>query len=122
MLAVALGAFFTASLFEYGSHFGAYLGAWNSASFALPAYKHFLMGGLVFGLVFMATDPVSSPAMNSAKWIYGFLIGMLTIIIRAINPAYPEGIMLAILFANVFAPLLDYYAVRISRRRRRVLS
>ncbi len=121
MLAVVIGALVTAVAFEYSSYFGDYLGAWNEASLSLPAYKHFLMGGLVFGLVFMATDPVSGPSMNSAKWIYGFLIGMLTIIIRAINPAYPEGIMLAILFGNVFAPLLDYYAVRFSRRRRRVL-
>lgn len=122
MVAVVIGALFTALAFEYSSYFGTHLGAWNDASLSLPAYKHFLMGGLVFGLVFMATDPVSGPAMNSAKWVYGFLIGMLTIIIRAINPAYPEGIMLAILFGNVFAPLLDYYAVRLSRRRRRVLS
>ena len=121
MTAVTLGAFLTAALFEYGSHFGSYLGAWNQACFDLPAYKHFLMGGLAFGLIFMATDPVSAPAQNSAKWVYGGLIGALTIIIRAVNPAYPEGIMLAILFGNVFAPLFDYYAVRLMRRRRRVL-
>jgi Na+-transporting NADH:ubiquinone oxidoreductase subunit B len=121
MAAVVLGSIFTALLFEFGSHLGNYLGAWNQASFDLPAYKHFLMGGLAFGLVFMATDPVSGPSSNLAKWIYGGLIGMLTIVIRAINPAYPEGIMLAILFGNVFAPLLDYYAIRYTRRRRRVL-
>jgi Na+-transporting NADH:ubiquinone oxidoreductase subunit B len=122
MMAVAIGAFLTAFAFEYSSYFGSHLGAWNAAALSLPAYKHFLMGGLVFGLVFMATDPVSGPSMNSAKWVYGLLIGMLTIIIRTINPAYPEGVMLAILFGNVFAPLLDHYAVRLSRRRRRVLS
>lgn len=117
MLAVVIGAVGTALLFEYGSHGDPFA----QASFDFPVYKHFLMGGLAFGLVFMATDPVSGPSMNSAKWFYGILIGMLTIVIRTINPAYPEGIMLAILFGNVFAPLLDYYAVRLSRRRRRVL-
>lgn len=78
------------------------------------------MGGLAFGLVYMATDPVSSAGMQSARWIYGALIGIVTMLIRIINPAYPEGVMLAILFANVFAPLIDYYAVRQYRRRLRV--
>lgn len=119
MLAVLIGSLVTAILFQYGSHLGIYLGAWNRASFDFPAYKHLLMGGLVFGLVFMATDPVSSPSESSAKWAYGLLIGMMTIVIRAINPAYPESVMLAILFANVFAPLFDHYAIRFKRRRRR---
>ena len=65
----------------------------------------------------MATDPVSSPGMKGAKWIYGILIGVVTIVIRVINPAYPEGVMLAILFGNVFAPLIDHYVVRNYRRR-----
>lgn len=119
MLSVCIGAFVTALLFEWGSHWiGPLGGAWNPANFDFPAYKHFLIGGLAFGLVFMATDPVSSPAMNTAKWAYGFLIGMLTIVIRAVNPAYPEGVMLAILFGNVFAPLFDFLALRFYRRRR----
>lgn len=119
MLAVLLGAFGTACLFEWGSQcIGPLGGAWNPANFDFPAYKHFLIGGLAFGLVFMATDPVSSPAMKGAKWAYGILIGMLTIVIRAVNPAYPEGVMLAILFGNVFAPLFDFLALRFYRRRR----
>ena len=71
-----------------------------------PLY-HLVMGGFAFGIVYMATDPVSSPGMENMRWIYGFLIGMLTVLIRVFNPAYPEGVMLAILFMNVFAPLLD---------------
>lgn len=116
MLSFGLSAFLLASLFEWSSALGPEGGAWNAARYAMPAYRHLLMGGLAFGLVFMATDPVSAPTMNSAKWIYGALIGVVTILIRLINPAYPEGVMLAILFANVFAPLLDYYMVRHFRR------
>ncbi len=121
MLAFGIGAFVTAFIFEFFSkHVGIDSGAWNPAKFALPAYRHLIMGGLAFGLVYMATDPVSSPGMNFSKWIYGGMIGMITILIRVINPAYPEGVMLAILFANVFAPLIDYYVVRNYRRVRRV--
>jgi Na+-transporting NADH:ubiquinone oxidoreductase subunit B len=117
MLSFGLGAFVTAALFQFfSSHFGADGGAWNLARFAMPAYRHLLMGGLAFGLVYMATDPVSSPGMRGAKWVYGALIGVVTILIRVINPAYPEGVMLAILFGNVFAPLIDFYAVRRFRR------
>lgn len=117
MLSFGLGAFLTATFFHFFStHFGLDGGAWNPAKFAMPAYRHLLMGGLAFGLVFMATDPVSSPGMRGAKWVYGALIGVVTILIRVINPAYPEGVMLAILFGNVFAPLIDYYAVRHFRR------
>ncbi|MDY0360718.1 MAG: NADH:ubiquinone reductase (Na(+)-transporting) subunit B [Desulforegulaceae bacterium] len=85
-----------------------------------PLY-HLVMGGFAFGIVFMATDPVSSPGIRSARWIYGFLIGMLTILIRVFNPAYPEGTMLAILFMNLFAPLLDYYAIKF-RLKKRVIN
>ena len=74
----------------------------------LTYYEHFVMGGFAFGMVFMATDPVSSAQTNIGRWIYGFLIGFMAVIIRCINPAYPEGMMLAILFANAFAPLIDY--------------
>ena len=76
------------------------------------------MGGLAFGIVFMATDPVTASQTNTGKWIYGAMIGILTIIIRVLNPAYPEGIMLAILFMNVFAPLIDYYVVGANKKRR----
>ena len=116
MVAFGLGAFVTAALFQLGSNLGLDAGAWNPVKFSLPAYRHLLIGGLAFGLVYMATEPVSSPGMKSGKWIYGILIGVVTIAIRVINPAYPEGVMLAILFGNVFAPLIDYYAVRYYRR------
>ena len=119
MLGMVIGAFFTACCFEYGSHFfGADGGAWNAAQFDIPAYKHLLLGGFAFGAVFMATDPVSSPMMDVGKWIYGFLIGMLSILIRVINPAYPEGVMLAILFGNVCTPLIDHYVVHFYNRMR----
>lgn len=118
MVAMGLGAYLTALIFELCSK---YLsidhGAWTTAQFAFPAYKHLLLGGMAFGIVFMATDPVSSPSMNAAKWIYGLFCGMITIVIRVINPAYPEGVMLAILMGNVFAPLFDYYVARNYRKR-----
>lgn len=80
------------------------------------------LGGFLFGVVFMATDPVSAAQTNTGKWIYGFLIGLLGILIRVVNPAYPEGIMMAILFMNVMAPLIDHYVVaaNINRRMKRV--
>lgn len=84
----------------------------------MPAHYHLVIGGLAFGAVFMATDPVTASQTETGKWIYGFLIGVLTIIIRVLNPAYPEGIMLAILFMNVFAPLVDYYVVAANKKRR----
>ena len=112
MVSFGITAFLAAWLFQFfGTHFGADGGAWNPAKFMVPAYRHLLMGGLAFGLVYMATDPVSSPTMKSARWIYGGLIGLVTIMIRLINPAYPEGVMLAILFGNVFAPLIDHIAL-----------
>lgn len=82
-----------------------------------PVY-HLLMGGFAFGLAFMATEPVTAPHADGAKWIYGFCIGMLTVLIRVFNPAYTEGVMLAILFMNVFAPLLDHVEVNIRLKRR----
>jgi len=84
----------------------------------LPAYYHFIMGGFAFGAVFMATDPVSASQTNKGKYIYGFLIGVLAVLIRVLNPAYPEGMMLAILFMNVFAPLVDYYIVEANIKKR----
>lgn len=121
MAGMGLGALITAFLFQMGSQlFGIEGGAWNPAVLGFPAYKHLILGGLAFGIVFMATDPVSSPNTNGGRWLYGALAGLVTIIIRVINPAYPEGVMLAILMANVFAPLIDYYVVRNKRRMRRV--
>ncbi len=84
----------------------------------MPAYYHFAIGGVAFGIVFMATDPVSAAHTETGKWIYGFLIGAITVIIRVLNPAYPEGIMLAVLFMNVFAPLIDFYVVGANKKRR----
>ncbi len=85
---------------------------------AMPAHYHLVIGGLAFGAVFMATDPVSAAHTEQGKWIYGILIGVLTIIIRVFNPAYPEGIMLAVLLMNVFSPLVDYYVVEANKKRR----
>lgn len=82
-----------------------------------PLY-HLIIGGTAFGIAFMTTDPVSAPDLHPARWIYGFLIGMLTVLIRVFNPAFPEGIMLAILFMNVFAPLLDQVVLRFRLKRR----
>jgi Na+-transporting NADH:ubiquinone oxidoreductase subunit B len=79
--------------------------------FSLPPHWHLVLGGFAFGAVFMATDPVSGSATEKGRWIYGFLIGVLTVLIRVINPAYPEGVMLAILFMNIFAPLIDHFVV-----------
>ncbi len=84
----------------------------------MPAYYHLAMGGLAFGAVYMATDPVSAAHTDTGKWIYGFLIGVITVIIRVLNPAYPEGIMLAVLFMNVFAPLIDYFVIQANKKRR----
>lgn len=87
----------------------------------LPFYYHLVMGSFAFGAVFMATDPVSASQTEKGKWIYGFLIGVLSILIRVVNPAYPEGVMLAILLMNMFAPLIDYFVVQsnINKRMRR---
>lgn len=84
----------------------------------LPFYYHLVMGGFAFGAVFMATDPVTAAQTEKGKWIYGFLIGVLSVLIRVLNPAYPEGVMLAILLMNVFAPLIDYFVVQSGIRRR----
>ena len=84
----------------------------------LPAYYHLVMGGFAFGAVFMATDPVTSSQTETGKWIYGFLVGIMAILIRVLNPAYPEGVMLAILLMNVFAPLIDHYVVEANIKRR----
>ncbi|RUA33882.1 MAG: NADH:ubiquinone reductase (Na(+)-transporting) subunit B [Bacteroidetes bacterium] len=108
--------------------FSVFAGAWLmglgfnaigvNAFMEMPAHYHLVIGGLAFGAVFMATDPVSAAHTETGKWIYGFLIGILTVIIRVVNPAYPEGIMLAILLMNVFAPLIDHYVVESNKKRR----
>ncbi len=90
----------------------------GNAFMMMPAHYHLVIGGLAFGAVFMATDPVTAAHTERGKWIYGFLIGVFTVLIRVFNPAYPEGIMLAILLMNVFAPLIDYFVVGANKKRR----
>ncbi len=87
----------------------------------LPITWHLVTGGFAFGIVFMATDPVTCPETNRGKWIYGILIGAMTVLVRAVNPAYPEGVMLAILLLNAFAPTIDHFVVQANMRRRQVL-
>jgi Na+-transporting NADH:ubiquinone oxidoreductase subunit B len=95
-----------------------------NAYMEVPFYYHLVMGGFAFGAVFMATDPVTGAQTDTGKWIYGFLIGVMSILIRVVNPAYPEGVMLAILLMNMFAPLIDHFVVQsnINRRLKRASS
>nr|WP_155126196.1 NADH:ubiquinone reductase (Na(+)-transporting) subunit B [Pseudovibrio flavus] len=97
------------------------VGSDTNPMFAMPWYWHLVTGGFMFGLVFMVTEPVTAAMTNKGRWIYGALIGVMCILIRVVNPAFPEGMMLAILFGNIFAPLIDYYVVKanISRRMKR---
>ena len=93
-------------------------GSDTNPMFAVPWYWHLVVGGFAFGMFFMATDPVSASMTNKGKWFFGALIGCMVIMIRVINPAFPEGMMLAILFANLFAPLIDYFVVQANIKRR----
>lgn len=95
-----------------------FVGSDTNPAFAMPWYWHLVTGGFAFGMVFMATDPVSAAMTDTGKWFFGILIGVMTVLIRVVNPAYPEGIMLAILFSNLFAPLIDHFVVRANIRRR----
>ncbi|MCY4178122.1 MAG: RnfABCDGE type electron transport complex subunit D, partial [Endozoicomonadaceae bacterium] len=88
----------------------------------MPVPWHLVLGGFAFGLIFMTTDPVSASMTHTGRWFYGLLIGAMTVLIRVINPAYPEGVMLAILFANIFAPLIDHAVIRANIKRREVRS
>jgi len=111
------------SVFVGGYVMGLLFNLWGANEFMLlPAHLHLLLGGFAFGAVFMATDPVTASQTNTGKYIVGFLIGILAVLIRVFNPAYPEGMMLAILFMNVFAPLVDHYVfgANIKRRLNRV--
>ncbi len=108
---VFLGMFATSALFNI-------LGSDTNPMFAMPWYWHLVVGGFAFGMAYMATDPVSAAQTDPGRWIYGFLIGMMTVLIRVVNPAYPEGIMLAILFVNIFAQLIDYGVIQVNIRRR----
>jgi Na+-transporting NADH:ubiquinone oxidoreductase subunit B len=107
------------SVFVGGLAFGYLFDAVGMTEF--PAYYHLLVGGFAFGAVFMATDPVTSAQTETGKWIYGFMVGALAVLIRVVNPAYPEGMMLSILFMNALAPLIDYFVVERNIARRKKL-
>jgi len=94
------------------------IGSETNPMFAVPWYWHLVLGGFAFGMIFMATDPVTAAMTNEGRWYFGILIGLMTVLIRVVNPAFPEGIMLAILFANIFAPLIDHFVVQKNIRRR----
>ncbi|QEM83988.1 NADH:ubiquinone reductase (Na(+)-transporting) subunit B [Halomonas binhaiensis] len=94
------------------------VGSDSNLMFAMPWYWHLVVGGFAFGMIFMATDPVSASMTNPGRYIFGALIGVMTVLIRVVNPAFPEGIMLAILFANLFAPLIDHFFVQANIKRR----
>jgi len=111
MAGVMLGMIATAMMFNS-------IGSETNPMFSMPWHWHLVLGGFAFGMVYMATDPVSAAMTNTGKWWYGALIGVMCVLIRVVNPAYPEGIMLAILFANLFAPLIDWQVVRSNVKRR----
>ena len=94
------------------------IGSDTNPMFNLPWYWHFVIGGVAFGTIFMATDPISSSMTNEGRIWFGVLVGLMAIMIRVVNPAYPEGIMLAILFANIFAPTIDYFVTQRNVKRR----
>ena len=94
------------------------IGSDTNLMMSVPVHYHLVLGSFAFAAVFMATDPVSASMTNTGKWIYGILIGMLGVMIRVANPAYPEGWMLAILFMNAFAPTIDYYVMKANIKRR----
>ncbi|NOY37659.1 MAG: NADH:ubiquinone reductase (Na(+)-transporting) subunit B [Chlorobi bacterium] len=107
------------SAFGGGLIMGLILNLWGANAYMqVPAWEHLVMGGFAFGMVFMVTDPVTAAQTETGKWIYGFLTGIMAILIRVLNPAYPEGVMLAILLMNVFAPLIDHYVIEANIKRR----
>lgn len=111
ILGVFLGMVGTTLLFNA-------VGSDTNPMMSMPWYWHLVLGGFAFGMVFMATDPVSAAMTTAGRWVFGILIGAMTVLIRVVNPAFPEGIMLAILFANIFAPLIDHAVIQINIRRR----
>jgi Na+-transporting NADH:ubiquinone oxidoreductase subunit B len=108
---VMAGMIVTSTLFNI-------IGSSSDAMYAMPWYWHLTLGGFAFGTVYMATDPVSASHTNAGRWVFGGLVGFMTVLIRVVNPAFPEGIMLAILFANIFAPLIDYVVIKINIAKR----
>ncbi len=111
MAGVFIGMVLTSLLFNI-------IGSDTNPMFALPWYWHLTMGGFAFGMVYMATDPVSAAMTDTGRWVFGGLVGLMTVLIRVVNPAFPEGIMLAILFSNMFAPTIDYFVIQANIRRR----
>jgi Na+-transporting NADH:ubiquinone oxidoreductase subunit B len=111
MLSVVVSAVLMILLFNQ-------IGSTTNPMFGMTPAWHLCLGGFAFGTVFMATDPVSASMTATGKYFYGALIGVMTILVRVVNPAYPEGIMLAILFANLFAPLIDFFVVEANIKRR----
>jgi Na+-transporting NADH:ubiquinone oxidoreductase subunit B len=111
VLGVFLGMVVTSFLFNG-------IGSEANPMFAMPWYWHLVLGGFAFGMIFMATDPVSAAMTNTGKWIFGALIGVMVVLIRVVNPAFPEGMMLAILFGNLCAPLIDHFVVTANIKRR----
>lgn len=120
LIATGIGSWkIMASVFAGGAFMGFLLNLFSVNEYmSLPFYYHFVMGGFAFGAVFMATDPVTAAQTEKGKWIYGFLIGLFSVLFRVVNPAYPEGVMLAILMMNLFAPLIDHYVVQSNIRKR----
>ena len=108
---VLIGTILTSMLFNI-------IGSDTNPMFSMPFWWHMVVGGYAFGMVFMATEPVSGSHTNNGRWIYGFTIGILVVLIRVVNPAFPEGMMLAILFANLTSPLIDYFVVKQNTKRR----
>lgn len=108
---VMMGMVLTSTLFNV-------VGSDTNPMFGLPWYWHLVLGGFAFGMMFMATDPISTAMTNLGKWWFGGLVGVMVVLIRVVNPAFPEGMMLAILFANIFAPLIDYYVIQGNIKRR----
>jgi Na+-transporting NADH:ubiquinone oxidoreductase subunit B len=111
MAGVTVGTFVAVLLLNW-------VGSGTNPMFAMPFHWHIVAGGWMFGTVFMATDPVSSAYTDSGKWWYGIGIGLMAVLVRVVNPAYPEGMMLAILFMNMFAPLIDHFVIRSNVKRR----
>ena len=115
VLATMLGMIFMSGILNI-------VGSDTNPMFAIPWYWHLVIGSFAFGLVFMATEPVSGSGTNTGRWIYGFIIGVTVILIRVINPAFPEGMMLAILFANLLAPVIDHMVMVSNINRRKALT
>jgi len=112
IVGAVLGLLVTAALFNLLAPYS------SNSMLTIPPHYHLVMGGFLFGTVFMATEPVTGAHTDRGRWIYGMMIGFLTVVIRSINPAYPEGVMLAILLMNAFAPVIDYFVVKGNIKRR----